>query len=120
MATTVSAPHSTIVYLLLGILMIGATLLSFIVIGCGQTSGPQSGEQAQDRDVYTRSQFQELIMGKTEAEVLQELGRPKSTSEHNGVQYWHYGHRTKDPLTQEIDGDAQVVFENGRVRAINY
>jgi outer membrane protein assembly factor BamE (lipoprotein component of BamABCDE complex) len=119
MENSVSPGRSVIVYLLLAIILLGSAQLTFFLIGCQQDKQPQT-DQTQEREVYTRDEFKQLILGKTEDEVLQALGKPRSTSQKENVQYWHYANRTMDPLTKKIDSDAQVVLENGRVRAINY
>lgn len=119
MANGVTSGHSVVVYLLLAIVLLGSAQLTFFLIGCQQDKEPQA-DQTQQPGVYTRDELKQLIMGKTEDEVLHILGKPRSTSQKDSVQYWHYANRSMDPLTKKIDTDAQVVFENGRVRAINY
>jgi hypothetical protein len=59
-------------------------------------------------------------MGKSEDEVLRDVGKPYTTSAANGVRYWHYVERTWDPLTKAIDSDVQVILKEGRVCAVNY
>jgi hypothetical protein len=70
--------------------------------------------------VYSRDDFASSVLGKTEAEVLDAVGKPDATSEDNEATYWHYRKRTKDLSTGRIDSDVQVVFQNGTVTALNY
>ena len=70
--------------------------------------------------VYSRPEFSRLVMGKSEAEVIEAVGRPDETSEDDDARYWHFKKRTLDPLTQEKDTDVQVVIKGGKVASINY
>jgi hypothetical protein len=70
--------------------------------------------------VYTRPEFSRLVLGKSEAEVIEAVGRPDETSEDDDARYWHFKKRTLDPLTQEKDTDVQVVIKGGKVANINY
>ncbi len=120
MATVVNPQRSVLVYLLLGILLIASAQLSFFLIGCTPTSRERTTLTSEEKELLTRHQFEERIMGKTTDEVLHAVGRPNTTSQEKNVQYWHYANRTKDPLTGKSDSDAQVVFEDGQVRTVNY
>ncbi|HLJ97032.1 MAG TPA: hypothetical protein VKU02_27960 [Gemmataceae bacterium] len=119
MATVVNPQRSVVVYLLLGILLIASAQLSFFLIGCTPTNRERANV-SEDKQLLTRHEFEERIMGKTTEEVLHAVGRPNTTSQEKNVQYWHYANRTKDPLTGKSDSDAQVVFEDGHVRTVNY
>ena len=70
--------------------------------------------------VYSRPEFSRLVLGKSEAEVIEAVGRPDETSEDDDARYWHFKKRTLDPLTQEKDTDVQVVIKGGKVASINY
>ena len=65
-------------------------------------------------------EFSRLVLGKSEAEVIEAVGRPDETSEDDDARYWHFKKRTLDPLTQEKDTDVQVVIKGGKVANINY
>jgi hypothetical protein len=60
------------------------------------------------------------VLGKSEEEVIDAVGRPDETSEDDDARYWHFKKRTLDPLTQEKDADVQVVIKGGKVASINY
>jgi hypothetical protein len=70
--------------------------------------------------VYSRPEFSRLVLGKSEAEVIEAVGRPDETSEDDDARYWHFKKRTLDPVTQEKDTDVQVVIKAGKVANINY
>jgi hypothetical protein len=70
--------------------------------------------------VYSRPEFSRLVLGRSEAEVIEAVGRPDETSEDDDARYWHFKKRTLDPLTREKDTDVQVVIKGGKVVNINY
>jgi hypothetical protein len=67
-----------------------------------------------------RGAFRELVMGKTQEEVIDRVGPPERTAADSDTVYWHYRRRTRDPVTGEADSDAQLVFRGGRVSAVSY
>jgi outer membrane protein assembly factor BamE (lipoprotein component of BamABCDE complex) len=70
--------------------------------------------------VYLRDDFTASVLGKSEDQVLEAVGKPDLTSEDAQATYWHYRSRTRNPTTGRIDSDVQVVFERGHVTALNY
>ena len=72
------------------------------------------------RPVYARGEFSRRVLGKSEEEVIEAVGRPDETTEDDDARYWHFKNRTLDPLTQEKDTDVQVVIKGGKVTNINY
>ena len=70
--------------------------------------------------VYSRPEFSRRVLGKSEAEVIEAVGRPDETTEDDDARYWHFKKRTLDPLTREKDTDVQVVIKGGKVASINY
>ena len=70
--------------------------------------------------VYSRPEFSRLVLGKSEEEVIDAVGRPNETSEDDDARYWHFKKRTLDPLTHEMDTDVQVIIKGGKVTNINY
>lgn len=86
-------------------------------------AGPDaSGGAAEPTEivVYDREDFRRLLQGKTPAEVREAVGTPDRTSEDSDTAYWHYRRRTRDPIADRLDGDAQVVFREGRVVSVSY
>jgi hypothetical protein len=76
--------------------------------------------KAKAAEVYTRDGFRALVLGKAPAEVRALLGPPKRETESPKRVVWHYQGRTSDPATSQLDGEAQVVFENDRVVRVDY
>ncbi len=70
--------------------------------------------------IFTRPEFSKRVMGKSEDEVIQTVGRPDETTEDRDTRFWHFKNRTRDPLTGEEDTDVQVVLKGGKVAEINY
>lgn len=91
-----------------------------LYFGLSSFRGPPSGPEGAGRPVYPRPEFDRLVMGKAEAEVVKAVGRPDSTSEDEATQFWHYKRRVRDPVTDALDTDVQVVIEGGKVVGINY
>lgn len=73
-----------------------------------------------ERKRYTRAEFTKLVVGKTQAEVIQAVGKPDSTSESGGRVWWYYSNTTTDPITGKTDQSIQLVFEDGKVSEVNY
>lgn len=100
-----------------------AVLLSVVLVagavGCGKIPKPQSATKP-EATIYLRKDFDALIKGKTQNEVLTLAGTPDSTSKTGSGECWYYRRRTKDEITGKLDGSAQVVWRNGVVDQINY
>lgn len=69
---------------------------------------------------YTREEFKKLVMGRTKDQVMDAVGRPASTSEGGGFEFWYYKHTTYDPISQKIDSSIQVCFKGGVVESISF
>lgn len=77
-------------------------------------------EEAHQKDpktkVYGRDEFRSMLMGKTENEVLDAVGRPTNTRDGS----WTYDDRTRDPITGKT-GLAFVRFDSDkRVVRVDY
>jgi outer membrane protein assembly factor BamE (lipoprotein component of BamABCDE complex) len=71
--------------------------------------------------VYTREEFERLVIGKTKDEVIKAVGRPDRTSKQaEGTEYWYYSDVIRDPITGKLDRQVQVVFEDGLPVRINF
>jgi outer membrane protein assembly factor BamE (lipoprotein component of BamABCDE complex) len=106
--------------LLLAILVIVIAQLLLYLTGWGPNKSNLAREENHEQKLLSRDEFKYMIMGKTEEEVLAAAGRPRTTSQEDSMSYWHYAKRTKDALTGQADSDVQVVFQHGRVVAVNY
>ena len=91
----------------------------------------KNNEDATNRSIYgtttpgtsklmTREELKRIVVGKTEGQVIELIGRPDSTSEMAVWTYWMYGSLTKDPVSQKNDNMTQLIFENGCVTGINF
>ena len=96
---------------------VGAAVLFAIFWGWLDRSRPELERRP---PAHSRGEFAALLTGKTEPEVLKSVGKPDGASEDSEATYWHYRNRTRDPVTNLTDSDVQVVFEKGRVTALNY
>ncbi len=70
--------------------------------------------------VWLRDDFRSSIMGLDQNEVIAAVGKPDSTQESGEDQIWYYARKTRDPITDKIDGNAQVIFQRGIVVRVNY
>jgi outer membrane protein assembly factor BamE (lipoprotein component of BamABCDE complex) len=72
------------------------------------------GKEDNKNKVYTRAAFKQLVVGKSKEQVKALLGNPARTTELNSADYsviWHYKNRTKDPDAEQIDPDANILFD---------
>ncbi len=83
-------------------------------------AGPGGQAEPPASLVYGRDDFTQLLMDKSEEDVVEAVGRPDRTSEDSDTSYWHYHRRTQDSVTNRLDDDAQVVFRGGKVVGVNY
>ncbi|UJB72313.1 hypothetical protein HRE53_27345 (plasmid) [Acaryochloris sp. 'Moss Beach'] len=70
-------------------------------------------------EVINRKDFRNRVMGKTEQEVLQAVGRPSSTSDLSTLVFWRYVGIVKDEISGNIGG-AKVQFKNGVVTKVSF
>jgi outer membrane protein assembly factor BamE (lipoprotein component of BamABCDE complex) len=111
------------------------TLLSLLfLVGCsGKPSEPSEvdagrpierpipvEEPKTDKKVYSLEEFKALVMGKTQDEILELLGKPASMSDNRGPNggQWFYHDITKDPATNKIDANIRIRFEKGKVASV--
>jgi outer membrane protein assembly factor BamE (lipoprotein component of BamABCDE complex) len=107
-----------VVFSILAGCVLMAALVIVLFFGAAARSG--SSREKDQRTVYNRDAFSPLVLGKTEEEVYQIIGKPDSTSEDSESRYWHYRKCTRDPVSKEPDMDVQLVFQDGKVAKINY
>ncbi len=79
---------------------VAAVVLLAVLLGCGGTGSAVKP--------IPREEFRARLMGKTEAEVLQILGRPKETKDYDGVKVWSYDGFTFDPVTDKQDRSTTI------------
>ena len=73
----------------------------------------------QEPEVIFRKDFRSRVVGKTEQEVLQAVGKPNSTHDLSTLVFWRYVGTVKDEISGNI-GDASVQFENGVVTGVRF
>jgi hypothetical protein len=112
-----SIPKLLIALVLVG--LVGTLAIPALSRGC---SGRHTGSGPEAKPVYARDEFEHMIVGMDENQVFESVGPPDRTASdtHSKTWFWHYLKRTRDPVTQKLDSDAQVVFEEGRVVKISY
>lgn len=120
-----------LLYVLIAILIVSnVTLMIFLfknnnIQYNGKTNKIESnsdikGIQEENKPKYTRDEFRNLIVGKTQKEILEILGKPpNSTQDYGDDVNWYYYNTTYDPITGTSSG-AQVRFKNGICEEINF
>ena len=71
--------------------------------------------------VYPRDEFRDLVTGKTESEVIDQMG-PPDRKEDKGPENltYFYDKKTTDPATSKTDATTAVKFKFGRVDSVRY
>lgn len=86
----------------------------------GARSEPKTAKSAAPK-VWDRAEFRALVVGKTEREVIEAVGRPDSTQERDqGESQWYYRNRTRDAVTSKLDPHIQLVIQGGVVVRVNF
>ncbi len=85
-------------------------------------AAPAGQSQNESKPKWTRSEFEELVIGKTGEQVLQLLGRPEHTSRTPRLESWSYRNIAVDPISGKV-GSATLWFDRGsadKVTSINW
>jgi outer membrane protein assembly factor BamE (lipoprotein component of BamABCDE complex) len=83
-----------------------------VVKGAGKKPLPP-GDMSLKANVWTRTEFKNLVMGKTPDEVMKAIGKPESTNEGDEkYRYWYYRSITKDEITGKVDLTTNIVFRS--------
>lgn len=119
--------------MILALALGGAALVGLVVVGgCfalfysakGGAENIQTKQEAAEKatvkTTVTREEFRVKVMGKTPEQVIAVVGKPSVTQDHGGDPIWYYNEATTDPVSGKVDYHAQVIFENGRVIAVNF
>ncbi|MGR3279745.1 hypothetical protein ACSYAD_32320 [Acaryochloris marina NIES-2412] len=75
--------------------------------------------ERQEPEVINRKDFRNRVVGKTEQEVLQAVGKPSRTHDMSTLVIWRYVGTVKDEISGNI-GDAKVDFRNGVVTKVSF
>jgi hypothetical protein len=79
-------------------------------------AGGVTGDKNQP--IRTREQLRNLIQGRDRNFVLENLGKPTSTSGTGGNATWYYDGVCQDSVTGKVDSFVRVRFENDVVSAV--
>lgn len=80
----------------------------------------QAEETAKKARVYDRAEFRELVLGKTERELLDAVGEPDRKEDQGaGDLTYFYTGKTLDPTTGKTDPTTAVRFKSGRVESVS-
>jgi hypothetical protein len=116
-------PPALVVLLAIG----GGFLFLAIAVGvgalmlAGRTVETRPTQTEPANKLYTRDEFRKLLMGKTAEEVIQLIGKPKSTSDTpDRNPMWLYRGITYDPLAKNTDISTYVYFRRGVVDDIRF
>jgi DNA repair exonuclease SbcCD ATPase subunit len=63
-----------------------------------------------DSRIMFRDEFRETVVGKTEDQVIQAVGKPDRTSDFGGYSHWYYDGKTKDRFTGKLDNSISIFF----------
>ncbi|MGZ5009401.1 MAG: hypothetical protein ACXV74_00400 [Methylobacter sp.] len=80
----------------------------------------EMNRQEKERNAMLRDTFKYSVLRKTTDQVILAVGKPSTTQQAGGTEYWNYHYATKDPITGKLDHNAQMVIENGYVRDVNF
>ncbi|HKB06220.1 MAG TPA: hypothetical protein VKD90_28760 [Gemmataceae bacterium] len=109
-----------------------AGLLAVTWVSAPQPAGPPVAVQVDEpavkdaelvggtRRVYTRQEFQDLVVGKTPDEVIAAVGKPDDSTEDGDGVRWTYAGRVRDPAPGKSAGNPVVVFRDGKAAEVRY
>ena len=72
------------------------------------------------RKAFRREKFEELVLGKTEEEVVKVAGKPDKKIEGTTEPHWLYYDTTKETETTNLDLFVSIYFKNGVVDRVDY
>jgi hypothetical protein len=107
-------------HLAIVLLVAGGLFLEFAVAAVFVLDRSPTGSVQPARKSYPRSELKRLVIGKSQAEVLQLLGRPDHTFEHAGGVDWTYLGISYDPIAREEPSLARLNFQAGRVVSVDF
>lgn len=104
-----------------GILLLcgGATAIGLYIVYAGAKAVTEVAssmkKEEESKAKWSREEFKTMVVGLTEDEVIQKVGKPDRTSESAGIRYWSYHGITRDPVADKIDPLVVVWFKDGKV-----
>lgn len=101
-------------------LLIACLFLTLVLAptGCQDKSktSASSGTMAAAKTM-TRAEFEKLVIGKTQAEIVAAVGEPYMKASENR---WSYSGVTINPATNKVDLSVHVNFENKKAVKVEY
>lgn len=101
-----------------------AFVTCLVLVGCDQPkssspsgSNPKETKGASDKPAkkYTRKEFKQMLIGKSEADVVRLIGKPDSTHDQGPRTFWYYPSLTYDPISGKDDDKSMVEVSGGVV-----
>lgn len=80
----------------------------------------ENRDALKELSIRARDKFREEVIGKNTDYLLDNFGRPSSTQDFSGEQYWYYSGLTIDTISMSIDQNIQIIIRRGRVVGVNY
>lgn len=87
------------------------------LVGCGQVG---NSPPAAVKKTYERGELEKMLKGKTEAEVIELIGKPDRTQKSGANSTWIYDGISKDNVTGKVDSKVLVEIEAGKVDRIHF
>lgn len=95
-------------------LAVMTVVTALLLLACGTGLKPKP-------KVRTREELKTLLVGKTEQEVIEILGKPERTNEFLGEKMWRYENVTYDPISGRVDPSTWVDFNrDGKVEKLTF
>ncbi len=91
-------------------------LAALCLAGCSR----QATDTTQPEKVFSREEFDALVVGKSEEEVIRAVGTPHKTSDGPDYRFFSYFKRTRDGVTDKVDADATIIFQDGKAERVSY
>jgi hypothetical protein len=86
-------------------------------------SGSMNSEEqsnTNEQELYTRSELKKMLIGKTQEQVIELLGKPSSTADVGGLEMWHYEGISKNEITDTDDLLCQIMFSGNKVETLSF
>lgn len=87
-----------------------------LAVGCNISKSSTGPLASKSSKTPTRDEFRKMVMGKSESEVMDLLGRPQKTTE----DAWIYHDACIDPISNKIQPFTWLHFANGRVVKVSF
>jgi hypothetical protein len=106
---------------MLRILSVGAlAVLMLLPAACSdKKSTGAAALTTANQKTYPRAEFEKMVIGKTEREVIAAVGDARAKTGDAGNQVWRYGGITTGD-NNAVDGMTKLTFANGKVAKVEY